>query len=160
MLYMIDILLGLAALAAGAYCLVLSRRLRALSRIDGSVGGAVAVLSAQVDSLTRTLQSSQEVARAAEARLGEQTARAEAAVRQLELLMASLQDVSDDAPRDAPGAPRPAASVRAHAPQMPSAVAPRAEPRLAGHELAHPEPEIARSRARVLRRRRGLEVAP
>lgn len=157
MLYMIDILLGLAALAAGSYCLVLSRRLRALSRIDGSVGGAVAVLSAQVDSLTRTLQSSQEVARAAEARLAEQTARAEAAVRQLELLMASLQDVSDGAP---PDAPRPVASVRDHAPQMPSAVAQRAEPRLAGHEPAHPEPEIARGRARVLRRRRGLEVAP
>ena len=157
MLYIIDIFLGLAALAAGAYCLVLSRRLRALTRIDGSIGGAVAVLSAQVDSLTNALQSSKEVARDAEARLGDQTARAEAAVRQLELLLASLNDLPQDHAPDAPRSLQAPSVPHAH---MPSAVAPRTEsapPSL--DELSHGGAEPTRSRARVLRRRRGLEVA-
>lgn len=88
-----DFILGFAALAAGAYCLVLSRRLRALARVDGGVGGAVAVLSAQVDELTRALGAARACADRAEAQLEEQTARAEAAVQRLELLLASLHEL-------------------------------------------------------------------
>ncbi|HBT01357.1 MAG TPA: hypothetical protein DEB47_16175, partial [Citreicella sp.] len=50
-----DILLAAGALGAGFYCFVLSRRLTRFTDLEQGVGGAVAVLSAQVDDLTRTL---------------------------------------------------------------------------------------------------------
>ncbi len=140
MAMILDFVLGFAALAAGAYCLVLSRRLRALSRIDGSVGGAVAVLSAQVDQLTRVLGDARAASASARSDLGAQTARAEAAVRRLEMLMASLHDVEHEpAPVFSRGAAPVSAAPRpdvAQTPQPsgrrpgamgPSAVAPRSE---------------------------------
>ena len=53
--FLADILLASAALCAAAYCVVLSRRLQKLSTLDGQVGGAIAVLSKQVDELTSAL---------------------------------------------------------------------------------------------------------
>ena len=58
-----DILLAAGAMGAGLYCLVLSRRLRRFTDLEKGVGGAVAVLSAQVDDLTRTLGKAQATAR-------------------------------------------------------------------------------------------------
>ncbi len=92
-----DILLGAGAIGAALYCLVLSRRLRRLNDLEGGVGGAVAVLSAQVDDLTQTLQRAEAAARAQVATLAEGALRAEAAAQRLALLMASLHDLPDAA---------------------------------------------------------------
>ena len=104
-----DILLGAVAFGAALYCLVLSRRLRRLNDLEGGVGGAVAVLSAQVDDLTRTLARAEAAARAQVASLAEATGRAEAAGQRLALLMASLHDLpdegADERPEEAPAPP-------------------------------------------------------
>ena len=46
-----DILLAAGAIGAGVYCFVLARRLNRFNDLEKGVGGAVAVLSAQVDDL-------------------------------------------------------------------------------------------------------------
>ena len=108
-----DILLGAGAFGAALYCLVLSRRLRRLNDLEGGVGGAVAVLSAQVDDLTRTLARAEAAARAQVASLAESSGRAEAAGQRLELLMASLHDLPDGAQAEMPeAAPTPPVFVR------------------------------------------------
>lgn len=92
-----DILLGAGALGAGIYCLVLSRRLQQLTRLESGMGGAIAVLSAQVDDMTRTLTEAQKAARSSAGSLEAQTERAESAVKRLEILLASLHDLPDPA---------------------------------------------------------------
>lgn len=92
-----DMLLMAGALGAGLYCLVLSRRLRRFNDLEKGVGGAVAVLSAQVDDLTRTLTRAHTAASASVTTLSGVTGRAEGAAKQLELLMASLHDLPEPA---------------------------------------------------------------
>ncbi len=93
MAFIADILLVAGAVGAGFYCHVLSTRLRRFTDLEKGVGGAVAVLSAQVDDLAITLQQSQKAARSPLAELRKATDRAEAAGRQIELLLASLHDL-------------------------------------------------------------------
>lgn len=90
-----DILLIAGAFGAGLYCLVLSRRLRRFTDLEKGVGGAVAVLSAQVDDLTKTLNKAQSTAKMSVSALDDVSARAEAAGSRLELLVASLHDLPD-----------------------------------------------------------------
>ena len=52
-----DILLIAGALGAGLYCIVLSRRLNRFTDLEKGVGGAIAVLSAQVDDMTKALET-------------------------------------------------------------------------------------------------------
>ena len=92
-----DILLGAGALGAGIYCLVLSRRLRRFTDLERGVGGAVAVLSAQVDDLSRTLQRAEGAAKSSVDTLAQASERAEAAGKRLELLMASMHDLPGSA---------------------------------------------------------------
>jgi hypothetical protein len=111
-----DILLIAAALAAGFYCIVLSRRLTRFTDLERGVGGAVAVLSAQVDDMTRALAKAQSAAGTSAATLEAATERAEAAARRLELLLASLHDLpeGDGAPAagTAPGGGEAAPAAR------------------------------------------------
>lgn len=88
-----DILLAAGALGAGFYCFVLGRRLKKFNNLEKGVGGAVAVLSAQVDDLTKTLEAAQATAAASAETLGDLTVRAEDMSRKLELQMASLHDI-------------------------------------------------------------------
>lgn len=97
-----DILLIAGTLGAGFYCYVLSRRLSRFTDLEKGVGGAVAVLSAQVDDLTRTLNKAQGSAKTSVSTLNEVNARAEAAAGRLELLVASLHDLPEPAPQKAP----------------------------------------------------------
>ena len=97
MSFLSDILLATGAFAAAVYCLVLARRLKALTGLDSGMGTAIAVLSAQVDELNRTLQTARDTAQGMTGRLGNQTERAEAAARRLELLIAALHDLPDPA---------------------------------------------------------------
>lgn len=97
-----DILLGAGALGAGLYCFVLARRLTRFNDLENGVGGAVAVLSAQVDDLTKTLAAAQGSAAESSQSLSDLTGRAEEAARKLELLVASLHDLPPAAPPPAP----------------------------------------------------------
>lgn len=95
MAFLSDILLASGAFAAAIYCLVLSRRLKALTKLDSGMGAAIAVLSVQVDELKAALAGARETAQGMSGRLGAQTERAEAAARRLELLIASLHDLPE-----------------------------------------------------------------
>lgn len=108
-----DVLLVAGALGAGLYCFVLARRLNRFNDLEKGVGGAVAVLSAQVDDLNRSLASARETAVGSGAALEDLTGRAEAVAQRLELLMASMHDMP--VARPDPGAsenkaPEPASS--------------------------------------------------
>lgn len=91
-----DILLGAGAIGAGLYCLVLSRRLKAFNRLESGMGGAIAVLSAQVDDMTRALKAAQGAAGESTRVLGETTERAERAAARLELMLATLHDLPEE----------------------------------------------------------------
>lgn len=97
-----DSLLFAATVGAAIYCYVLAARLRRFTTLESGMGGAIAVLSAQVDDMTRALEKAQGVAGQSEQRLTELTNRAEGLARQLELLVASLHDLPEPA-----GAPPP-----------------------------------------------------
>ena len=88
-----DILLVSGALGAGVYCYVLARRLSRFNDLENGVGGAVAVLSAQVDDLTKTLEAAQATANASSHSLDGLTDRAESVAKRLELLVASMHDL-------------------------------------------------------------------
>ncbi|MCB1338786.1 MAG: hypothetical protein KDK10_15475 [Maritimibacter sp.] len=102
-----DILLGAGALGAAAYCVVLARRLKRFNNLENGVGGAVALLSAQVDDMTRTLDLARKAAGHSSDTLTALTERAERASHKLELMLASLNDLPDPAvaPAAAPVAP-------------------------------------------------------
>jgi hypothetical protein len=105
MAFIADVLLVAGALGAGLYCHVLSRRLRRFTDLEKGVGGAVAVLSAQVDDLGKTLELSQTSARSSVDRLADVSNRAEAAARHLELLVASLHDLPETEPKQPSASP-------------------------------------------------------
>lgn len=90
-----DILLGAGALGVAAYCHVLSRRLRAFNQLENGMGGAVAVLSVQVDEMTRALGQAQSAAQQSAQTLAGMTGRAEAAAARLELLLATMHDLPE-----------------------------------------------------------------
>jgi len=130
-----DILLVAGALGAAFYCFILGRRLRKFNDLEKGVGGAVAVLSGQVDDLSKTLASAQRVATMSTDTLTETTERAERTAKQLELLMASLHDVPTQ-PASPP--PTPVAEVIepvASPPEPPKEV-PNSEPMFVRHSTA------------------------
>lgn len=108
-----DILLGAGAVGAGIYCFILGRRLNRFNNLEQGMGGAVAVLSAQVDDLTKTLSAAQATAAQSAETLTELTTRAETMSQRLELQMASLHDIPTPNSRPAPTqspAPEPSKS--------------------------------------------------
>ena len=100
-----DILLVAGALGAGFYCLVLARRLRRFNDLENGVGGAVAVLSAQVDDLAKTLEAARSTASGSTQSLEGLTDRAESVAKRLELMVASMHDLPAGAPPKAPDGP-------------------------------------------------------
>lgn len=97
-----NILLAAGALGAAAYCLILSRRLRQFTQLESGMGGAIAVLSAQVDEMTRALDTARMTATEQARTLEGVTARAEKSSQRMELLLASLHDLPDPHSRDTP----------------------------------------------------------
>lgn len=108
-----DIFLAAGALGAGFYCFILGRRLTRFNDLEKGVGGAVAVLSAQVDDLTKTLSAAQSSATQSAQTLTDLVERAEETSRRLELQMASLHDLppaaeatpTSDKPSEPPSGP-------------------------------------------------------
>ena len=122
-----DILLGAGALGAAVYCGVLAHRLKRFNNLENGVGGAVALLSAQVDDMTRTLDLARKAAGHSSETLTALTERAEGAARKLELMLAALNDLPDVAP--GAGEPRDVKPAAAPVPQP--APVPEVEPEAA-----------------------------
>jgi hypothetical protein len=104
-----DILLVAGALGAGFYCYVLARRLSKFNDLEAGVGGAVAVLSMQVDDLTKTLSAAQGAAGASGESLEKLTGRAESVAKRLELMVAAMHDLPpvDPPETESPATPGP-----------------------------------------------------
>ncbi len=109
--YLSDVLLAGGAIGAALYCGVLARRLRRFNDLERGMGGAVAMLSAQVDDMTRTLGAVRSTADASTTALGDVTGRAEAAAKRLELLVAALHDLPDPSGPPGSAARRPPAEA-------------------------------------------------
>jgi len=88
-----DILLISGALGAGVYCIVLSRRLNRFTNLEKGVGGAIAVLSSQVDDMTKALDEARSATNSSATSLKSMTGRAEGVAQRLELLVASMHDL-------------------------------------------------------------------
>ena len=72
-----DILLIAGALGAGLYCIILSRRLNKFTNLERGVGGAIAVLSAQVDDMTHALEAARSATASSATSLKTRTGRAD-----------------------------------------------------------------------------------
>ena len=108
-----DYLLLAATLGALLYCYILAARLRRFTTLESGMGGAIAVLSAEVDEMTRALERAQGIASQSEERLVGLTERADRLAVRLELLVAALHDLPADPPLPRTGsAPAPAAPPR------------------------------------------------
>ena len=88
-----DIFLIAGALGVGLYCIVLSRRLSRFTDLEKGVGGAIAVLSKQVDDMTKALENARQATATSADSLGALTGRAEGVAQRLELLVASMHDL-------------------------------------------------------------------
>ncbi|WP_417269123.1 MULTISPECIES: hypothetical protein [Alphaproteobacteria] len=97
-----DILMIFGTVVVSLYCMVLSRRLRSFTDLEKGMGGAIAVLSVQVDDMTKTLANSQKSAAGSAVRLQELNERAEQTAKRLELLIASMHDLPDVTGTSAP----------------------------------------------------------
>jgi hypothetical protein len=108
-----DILLMAGSFGAAIYCYVLSARLKKFTTLETGMGGAIAVLSAQVDDMTKALEKARGAANGSAESLEALTARGEAVARKLELLVASLHDLPDPkAPPPRPVVEEPAEDER------------------------------------------------
>lgn len=95
MQFIADILLGAGALGAAFYCMILARRLKRFNQLETGMGGAIAVLSAQVDDMTKVLTKAQATATNSSQSLEALTKRAEQGAERLEILLASLHDLPE-----------------------------------------------------------------
>lgn len=90
-----DIFLTAGALAAGFYCFVLSRRLRRFTDLEHGVGGAIAVLSVQVDDLSKALRQADQASSSSANNLEAKCQKAETVAKRLELLIAAMHDLPE-----------------------------------------------------------------
>lgn len=90
-----DILMIAGTLGVAVYCYVLAGRLKKFSTLESGMGGAIAVLSAQVDDLTRALEKARGAATGSAATLEALTVRSEMVAARLEVMLASMHDVPE-----------------------------------------------------------------
>lgn len=126
-----DMLMAAGAFGAAIYCYVLAGRLKRFAALESGMGGAIAVLSAQVDDMTRALEAARGAAIGSAGNLEALTRRAESVAARLELMVASMHDL-----------PGPGAAAPAPAPDRPAA-APRLRPRVVRSRLGDDDLEAA-----------------
>lgn len=97
-----DILLVAGSFGAAVYCYVLAARLKRFTTLESGMGGAIAVLSAQVDEMTAALDKARGAANGSAESLAALTTRGEEVARRLELLVASLHDLPEPKPAARP----------------------------------------------------------
>ncbi len=93
-----DMLLAAGAFGAAIYCYVLALRLKKFSTLESGMGGAIAVLSAQVDDMTRALDRARTAATGSASSLEALNQRAESVAARLEILLAAMHDLPDPKP--------------------------------------------------------------
>jgi hypothetical protein len=91
-----DILMVAGAFGAAVYCFILSGRLKKFTTLESGMGGAIAVLSVQVDDMTKALAAAGMAATGSASNLDALTRRAESVAAKLELLVASMHDIPDE----------------------------------------------------------------
>ncbi len=91
-----DILLASGAFGAAIYCYILALRLKKLQTLETGMGGAIAVLSAQVDDMTRALEIARGAADRQVKSLETLTERGEGVAARLEILLASMHDLPEE----------------------------------------------------------------
>lgn len=96
-----DVLLSLGAFGAAIYCFVLSNRLKKFATLENGMGSAIAVLSAQVDDMTKALDRARNAATGSAASLESLTSRGESVAARIELLLASMHDLPEPGPSQA-----------------------------------------------------------
>jgi hypothetical protein len=94
-----DVLLVAATLGMALWCRVLSQRLKAFNDIDTGLGGTIAALSLQVDDLKASIASAAASAQGNDrARiLSAATDKADDRIGRMEMLLASLEDLEEEA---------------------------------------------------------------
>ena len=92
-----DLLMILASTGAAIYCLILSRRLSRLTSFDKGIGGAIAVLSAQVDEMKAALGEAKAGTEGVGAELRELVRQARDISGELELMIAACHDFAEEA---------------------------------------------------------------
>ncbi|RAZ85805.1 hypothetical protein [Cereibacter johrii] len=110
--FIANILMAGGAFGAALYCYVLGQRLKRFSTLEGGMGGAIAVLSSQVDEMTRALEKARAAATLSASSLDGLTERAESVAARLELMLASMHDIPAGTPDPRPD-PRPDPEVEA-----------------------------------------------
>lgn len=100
-----DFLLASGAFGAAIYCYVLALRLKKLQTLETGMGGAIAVLSGQVDDMTRVLEKARTAADHQAQSLDALTQRGEEVAARLELLLASMHDLPDAPKSVSPAVP-------------------------------------------------------
>ncbi|OAN69198.1 hypothetical protein A8B78_04960 [Jannaschia sp. EhC01] len=97
MSYGADILVILASLGAMAYCMVLSRRLSRLTSFDKGLGGAIAVMSSQVDEMKAALKEAKSGSDGAGNQLNDLVHQAREISSELEMMIAACHDFAEEA---------------------------------------------------------------
>ena len=92
-----DILMIAASAGAAIYCLILSRRLARLTSFDKGIGGAIAVLSAQVDEMKAALAQARQSSDGVSHHLLDQVRQAREISAELELMIAACHDFAEEA---------------------------------------------------------------
>lgn len=80
--HLLQLVLLIGGLGLGAFCFSLMRRLRKLNDLESGLGGAIAVMAAEVDRLERAIRAARDEATAASESLADEieTARRERAI--------------------------------------------------------------------------------
>lgn len=152
-----DILMVAGALGAAIYCYVLAGRLKAFTTLETGMGGAIAVLSAQVDDMTKALEQARGAATGSASDLAALTERAEAIAARLELMVASMHDLpgkeSEGAKAMARAAPRRAPPLESLADDLGGPAAPPVAMPFAAEAPEEEMGDEAPKKARFFRRR-------
>lgn len=98
--FIADVLMVAGTFGAAVYCYVLAARLKRFSTLETGMGGAIAVLSAQVDDMTRALDKARLAATGSATSLEGLTARAESVAAKLEILVAAMHDLPEPGAAD------------------------------------------------------------
>lgn len=93
--FIANILIGSGTFGLAVYCYILAGRLKKFSTLESGMGGAIAVLSAQVDDMTKALEKARGAATGSAASLEGLATRSEAVATKLELLLASMHDLPE-----------------------------------------------------------------
>ncbi|MCS6626554.1 DUF6468 domain-containing protein [Roseibacterium beibuensis] len=95
--YAADILLFFSSFGAAFYCMILSRRLSRLTSFDQGIGGAIAVLSTQVDEMKSALTEAKAGSDGAGRQLNDLVRQAREISGELELMIAACHDFAEQA---------------------------------------------------------------